>query len=318
MENNENSRFFDLAMMHIAGRATSAEMAELNNLLAADPSLHEELNRMVAESQLLKEALPLANATQATEGEFPEWARANLQMEVQKVLGKSEAKLQQTGATKPSGFNFWAWGLGASAVWSCVVLILVVVDSAKDPAPSTQMASKADAPSQKTPPDLPTIKHWASSEKKIVLVNEMTKLESQRVKMSLTGIDTSPVIQLAILKEPGVTSGTEGTSQKDLQKAWPDAKLENFNDPEKLKDDWLWTGVFNPELVGKPMNADKLLASLESESTLKGSIERLEVKEVLANNISDLISSVRPVAKVLYISSTGELKIIFQNGFALT
>lgn len=312
MENNKNSRFFDLAMMKICGRASDAELAELDELLVADASLQDEYKRLVAESQLLKEALPLASATQATEGEFPEWARANLQMEVQEVLGKPEAKLQQTGATKPSGFNFWAWGLGASAVWSCVVLILVVVDTAKDPDPSTQMASKADAPSQKTAliafhtqPAMDSQEtHHILLPSILTNITQLTRMESQ---LETQTTSTSPVIiQLAMLDGAGETRGAQDTAKKDLQKAWPGAKVEKFNDSEKLKNDWLWTGGFNPELVGKPMDADKLLASLDLIDSTKGSISPVE-------RLENEISSVRPIAKVLYISSTGELKIIFQE-----
>ena len=89
------NRFFDLAMKSISGQADEKERAELEKLKAEDENLENEYNRLKAESELLKETIPLAEATQATEGEFPEWARANLQLEVEEVFGKPEVQPDQ-------------------------------------------------------------------------------------------------------------------------------------------------------------------------------------------------------------------------------
>ena len=89
------NRFFDLAMKSISGQADEKERAELEKLKAEDESLEKEYIRLKAESEVLKETIPLAEATQATEGEFPEWARANLQLEVEEVFGKPEVQPDQ-------------------------------------------------------------------------------------------------------------------------------------------------------------------------------------------------------------------------------
>ena len=128
MSEEQPDRFFDLAMMKIAEQASDAELTELDGLLAADASLRDEYDRLAAESQLLKEMIPLAEATQSAEGEFPEYARANLQMEVREALGRPEEE-----ETKTQGF--WEWGLGLAA--ACVVVLLVVLNSGKGTDPNS-------------------------------------------------------------------------------------------------------------------------------------------------------------------------------------
>ncbi len=119
-------------MMKIAGQATDAQLAELDGLLANNVVLQDEYNRLADECQLLNEVLPLAAATQATEGEFPEWARSNLKREVEVAMPPAETA---------SGFKFWALGLGLSA--ACAVVLLAVWGNGENPnEPSLNAHSK--------------------------------------------------------------------------------------------------------------------------------------------------------------------------------
>ena len=88
MSTETPDRFFDLAMMKIAGQSSDAELSELEKLLAQEPGLKEEYEQLAQESRLLNELIPMAKATQATEGEFPEWARPNLQLEVKEAFSR--------------------------------------------------------------------------------------------------------------------------------------------------------------------------------------------------------------------------------------
>lgn len=121
MNTMNDQRFFDLAMKVIARQATDTERAELDQLLASDPELRAEYDRMQADVRLAKEALPLVEATRATAGELPAYARGRLQTKVRQTLGRPAAE------TTPDRTLAWGWrwvmGLAAAAV---VVLLFAM------------------------------------------------------------------------------------------------------------------------------------------------------------------------------------------------
>ena len=75
MNSMNDERFFDLAMKVIARQATDAERTELDARLARDPDLRAEFERLQADARTARDALPLVDATQATAGELPAYAR---------------------------------------------------------------------------------------------------------------------------------------------------------------------------------------------------------------------------------------------------
>ena len=90
MNSMNDERFFDLAMKVLARQGTDAERAELDALLAREPELKAEFERLRAEVGVAKEALPLVNASEATTGELPAYARVRLQTKVRQTLGRPQ------------------------------------------------------------------------------------------------------------------------------------------------------------------------------------------------------------------------------------
>ena len=62
-------------------------LAGLDALLARDSESRAEFGRLQADARTAKAALPLVDATQATAGEFPAFARGRLQTKVRQTLG---------------------------------------------------------------------------------------------------------------------------------------------------------------------------------------------------------------------------------------
>ena len=122
MNTMNDQRFFDLAMKAAAQQATAAEHAELDSLLAAEPERKAEMERLRSEVKLAQEVLPLINATEATAGELPGYARGRLQTKVRQTYGapKETAK----NATTEAFWN-WRWLLGLAATGIVLVLVLV-------------------------------------------------------------------------------------------------------------------------------------------------------------------------------------------------
>ena len=92
MNSMNDQRWFDLAMKVIAGQATDVERAELDALLAREPEMRAEFARLEEDVRATKDALPLVDATLATTGELPPYARGRLQTKVRQTLGGPAAK----------------------------------------------------------------------------------------------------------------------------------------------------------------------------------------------------------------------------------
>ncbi len=118
-----DERFFDLAMKVIARQGTDAERAEFEALLAGQPGLKAEFEGLQAEVGMAKVALPLVNATEATAGEFPAYARGRLQTKVRQTLGSPDI-------AKHRGWN-WRWAFGLAAATSVIVLALSLLNPSR-------------------------------------------------------------------------------------------------------------------------------------------------------------------------------------------
>jgi hypothetical protein len=131
--------FFDLAMKVIARQATEAERAELDALVARQPGLKAEFERLQADVRLAREVLPLVSATEATAPELPAYARGRLQTKVRETLGQPPA---HGGAPEEDALGTlwkWRWILGLAAATAVVVLFLLPVLSSSAP-PMIQVA----------------------------------------------------------------------------------------------------------------------------------------------------------------------------------
>jgi hypothetical protein len=123
-----DQRFFDLAVKTIARQSTEAEREELEAMIAREPELKAEWEKLQTDARLAREVAPLVAATQASGGEFPAYARERLQTKVQ-TLGESKSG---------SGRSRWGWLLALSGAAAAVVLL--VVFSSRPPAPVIEVA----------------------------------------------------------------------------------------------------------------------------------------------------------------------------------
>jgi hypothetical protein len=136
MNSMNDERFFDLAMRVIARQAGDAERAELDALLAREPDLRAEFARLQADARVAKDALPLANAMEATAGEFPAYARERLQTKVRQTLGRPAASAKEPDRSFAWGLR-WMLGLATAAA----VVMLVMLPMFRAPtAPMIQVA----------------------------------------------------------------------------------------------------------------------------------------------------------------------------------
>jgi hypothetical protein len=134
-----DDHFFDLAMKVIARQATEAERAELDALVARQPDLTAEFERLQADVRLAREVLPLVSATEATAPELPAYARGRLQTKVRETLGRPPAR---DGAPDEDALGTlwkWRWMLGLAAATAVVALFLLPVLSSSAP-PMIQVA----------------------------------------------------------------------------------------------------------------------------------------------------------------------------------
>ena len=118
-----DDHFFDLAMKVIARQATEAERAELDALVARQPDLKSEFERLQADVRLAREVLPLVSATEATAPELPAYARGRLQTKVRETLGRPQAPEEDALGTLWK----WRWMLGLTAATAVVALFLLPI-----------------------------------------------------------------------------------------------------------------------------------------------------------------------------------------------
>ena len=131
--------FFDLALKVIAQRASEAERAELDTLIARQPELKAEFERLQADTRLAREVLPLVNATEATAPELPGWARGQLQTKVRGTFGRQPAPERATESETLGALWKWRWVLGLAAATAVVTLVVLPVFTRSAP-PLIQVA----------------------------------------------------------------------------------------------------------------------------------------------------------------------------------
>lgn len=121
---DEENLFFDLAMKAVARQATDSETKQLDALVTANPRLKAELDRLRADVQLAKAAMPLVDALQAKGAELPGYVRQRLRAKVKQTLGQQ--KQEQLAEEKAKAFAWsWRWLLGLAATAAVVALIAV-------------------------------------------------------------------------------------------------------------------------------------------------------------------------------------------------
>ena len=124
---NDAQQFFDLAMKVIAHQASDAERAELDGLLASEPGLKSELERLRSQVRITQEALPLVKASEATAGELPGYAQERLRTKVFQTLGRERRSTESAGEKELKAMWRWRWVLGLAAATAVVALVVVPV-----------------------------------------------------------------------------------------------------------------------------------------------------------------------------------------------
>src|ERR1035441_1111863 len=120
-----DDHFFDLAIKVIARQATEAERAELDALVARQPELKAEFERLQTDVRLARAVVPLVSATEATTPKLPAYARGRLQTKVRETLGRPPAH-QEAPERDALGILWkWRWMLGLAAATAVVVLALM-------------------------------------------------------------------------------------------------------------------------------------------------------------------------------------------------
>jgi hypothetical protein len=135
---NDN-HFFDLAMKVIARQANEAERAELDALVARQPELKAEFERLQADVRLAREVLPLVSATEATAPELPAYARGRLQTKVRETLGRPPVPGGVADEDASGTLWKWRWVLGLAGATAVVALLLLPVFTRSAP-PMIQVA----------------------------------------------------------------------------------------------------------------------------------------------------------------------------------
>ena len=132
-----DDQFFDLAMKVIAEQATEAERTELDALVARQPKLKAEFERLQADVRLAREVLPLVRATEATAPELPAYARGRLQTKVRQTLGHPQPSVPSASDKERRMMWRWRWLLGLATAAAAVALVMALWHA---PAPVIQVA----------------------------------------------------------------------------------------------------------------------------------------------------------------------------------
>jgi hypothetical protein len=101
----------------------------LDAVVARQPELKAEFERLQADVCLAREVLPLVNATQATAPELPDYARGRLQTKVRETLGRPPATERAPTGNALEALWKWRWVLGLAAATAVVALFLLPVFS---------------------------------------------------------------------------------------------------------------------------------------------------------------------------------------------
>ena len=139
MNSMNDERFFDLAMKAIARQANDSERTELNALLARQPELKTEFERLKADVRMAKEVLPLVAASETATGEFPAYARERLQTKVRRTFGSQAMATESQSQAEQKTFWRWQWLLGLAAATAVIVLVIIPAWN-KSPQPIIQVA----------------------------------------------------------------------------------------------------------------------------------------------------------------------------------
>jgi hypothetical protein len=203
--------FFDLAMKVIARQATDAERADLGALLAREPKLRAEFERLETDGRVAKDALPLITACTASTAEFPAYARERLQTAVRETLGRPKS------AAKDPPWR-WRWVLGL-AIATAVVLLLALPLFRTPNTPVIQLAI-LDTGGGTRGADTNEVETFKKMWKKIpVIFSSVNKLEAWEKSWPNEG--GRPVARIVYDPASGEVRVSERSQGRIFEKAFP-------------------------------------------------------------------------------------------------
>jgi hypothetical protein len=236
--------FTDLALKVIAGRASEAERSELAERVAGHPELETELESLRADVAFAKEVLPLLGDEQVKAGELPGYARARLRAAVKRSLGNPARGRTTSGTSEEGVFRRWWWLLGlatAGAVGLTVLLLnrphltensasevavkpllqqtqntesVLEIAGGKPSAASNPSEAHGNLSAQEVQsigkigfPGGPETPHGSNEPPIVAFPNDDAAKRSKQPFVP-AAMNSSPVIQLAMLDSVGQTRGT--------------------------------------------------------------------------------------------------------------
>jgi hypothetical protein len=214
--NVNDERFFDLAMKVIVRRATDVERGKLDELLAREPDMRAQFARLQADVRVAKGALPLVDATLATTGELPAYARGRLQTKVRQTLGRPKSAAKEPDCNLAWG---WRWVLGLAA--ATVVVVIVALPIFRTPnAPVIQVAILDTARVTYSTRTYSIASRTYSTPG--VTYYRGTRLEISRDRARK--LDTA-----------GGTRGIDANELATLQATWKESPVQNFSSASELE-----------------------------------------------------------------------------------
>jgi hypothetical protein len=146
---DDEKRFHELAHKALANEAQPAEQAELRALIAENPKLKEEFERMRAETAAAREILPLLEDVQHPQGNIPRAPMRRLQKEIREVFEqRSESKIElRELLARLEKWTVGQFGIERERVMHLVSLLQHSLGAGRsEPADTTDALREADFP----------------------------------------------------------------------------------------------------------------------------------------------------------------------------
>jgi hypothetical protein len=231
MNSMNDQSFFDLAMKVIARHATNEERANLNTLLAQEPELRAEFERLETDARVAKDALQLITTYTASTAEFPAYARERLQTAVRQTLGRPESVAKEPHRSLAWG---WRWGLGLAGATAVVLLVAVsVFHPPSKLEPAQGLAVKLEA----TPNEPAGFKPVLTASGQLIAPNGPGLLTEEAFKQAVA--QNLPVIQIAVFDLGGDARRADKNEVTTLEETWKGIPIQNFSNVSELQA-WRW------------------------------------------------------------------------------
>ena len=240
-------RFQELAMLKLAGRASTEESSELDKLLSENPDFRAEFGQLQREIPAIKDLIPMVQAPETSDEEVPAYEKTAFLTEVGEIFGKPESEAPKEDSSQ-SNYSFKE-GID---VFTKRDSQSYAFDPLGEPIPPKE-SQRTGFPFFKFA--LAGLAVWAF----VVLIN------SPEENPNPIATAPEPVVQIAMLDIVGETRGDEDNKIQILAKAWPKNQLETYSEIDAAKS---WTEKWSSDLKGPEVKI--LFDVIESELIIQG------------------------------------------------